>query len=130
MDTLATRDGDGRSLGLPIAEFVDSFCPRYFGLVDRFFREAVWAPSSGNGSLRDTSYLELYLLCTRAVGVLPPVYVGDDWQLVDEGRAAAASDLDGWRLFRTWWKVFDKWSLTVGSHLFKLGSVVAWVNLV
>ena len=90
-------------------------------MVERFFREAAWAPSSGNGVLKDTSYLELYLLCTRAVGVLPPVYICDRWQLIDEGRVAAASDLDGLRLFRTWRKVFDKWALTVGSPFVKVG---------
>ena len=121
LDNLATLDGDGQGLVLPVGNFDDSFCPRYFGLVDRFFREATWAPASGNGILTDTSYLELYLMCTWAVGVLPPVYIGDRWQLVDEGRAAAASDLDGLRLFRTWRKVFDKWQLAVGSPLVKVG---------
>ena len=121
LDSIAALDGEGHHLELPVGDFVDSFCPRYFGLVDRFFREAVWAPTSGNGSLQDTSYLELYLMCTRVVGLLPPVYVGNCWQLIDEGRAAAASDLDGLRLFRTWKRVFESWALTVGSPLVMVG---------
>ena len=121
LDSLAALDGEGQHLGLPVGDFVDFFCPRYFGLVDRFFREAVWAPSSGNGSLQDTSYLELYLMCTRAVGLLPPVYVSNGWQLIDEGHVAAASDLDGLPLFRSWRRVFDKWMLAVGSPFVKVG---------
>ena len=121
LDSLATLDGEGQLLGLPVGVFVDSFCPRYFHLVDRFFRESVWAPTSGNGLLQDTSYLELYLMCTRAVGLLPPVYVCNSWQLIDEGHAAAASDLEGLRLFRTWRKVFDQWMLAVGSPFVKVG---------
>jgi len=43
------------------------------------------------------------------------------WELFDEGRAAAASDLDSLRLYRTWRKVFDKWSLSVGSPFVRVG---------
>lgn len=63
----------------------------------------------------------MYLVCTRVVGLLPPVFVGSGWQLVDEGQAAAASDLDGLRLFRTWRKVFDKLFLAVHSPFVKVG---------
>ena len=121
LDSFATLDGASVSLELPVADFSASFCPRYFRLVDQFFREVTWSQSSGNGSLKDTSFLELYILCTRVVGLLPPVFVGQGWEFFDEGRAAAASDLDSLRLFRTWRKVFDKWCLSVGSPFVRVG---------
>jgi len=120
-DELAVLDGVSGSLELPVADFDHTFCPRYFKLVDRFFREVSWSPTSGEGCLKDTSFLELYILCTRVVGLLPPLFVGQGWELFDEGRAAAASDLDSLRLFRTWRKVFDKWCLSVGSPFVRVG---------
>ena len=116
LDGLVVPDGVSIALELPVADFSGTFCPRYFQLVDR---EVSWLSTTGNGSLKDTSFLELYILCTRVVGLLPPVFIGQGWELFDEGRAAAASDLDSLRLYRTWRKVFDKWCLSVGSPFVK-----------
>ena len=121
LDRLVVLDGVASSLELPVTDLDGTFCPRYFKLVDRFFREVSWSQTSGEGCLKDTSFLELYILCTRVVGLLPPVFVGQSWELFDEGRAAAASDLDSLRLFRTWRKVFDKWCLNIGSPFVRVG---------
>ena len=77
----------GDAWELPEVDFGNTFLPEYFVKVDRFFREVNWAPSSGGGTLTDTSLLELYLLCTHAIGILPPVVFGGRWRFVDEGPA-------------------------------------------
>lgn len=72
----------------------------------------------------------MYLVCTRVVGLLPPVFVGSGWQLVDEGQAAAASDLDGLRLFRLGVRFLTSGFWPLGRHLSRLDSVVALLSLV
>ena len=106
LDGLVVPDGVSIALELPVADFSGTFCPRYFQLVDR---EVSWLSTTGNGSLKDTSFLELYILCTRVVGLLPPVFIGQGWELFDEGRAAA-SDLDSLRLYRT--SLCQGWALS------------------
>ena len=104
-------------LPLVPCDFSESFCPRYLGLLHSFFSEAAWAPSSGQGQLVDTSFVELFVLCTRALGLLPPVRWCDEWRLFDEDQAFAVSDLDCLRLYRTWRKAFSVWHGTVGCPL-------------
>ena len=121
-------DEPSGTLPLVPVDFSEAFCPRYLGLLHSFFSEATWAPSSGQGRLVDTSFVELFVLCTRACGLLPPIRWGNEWRLVDEDQAFAACDLDCLRLFRTWRKAFSVWHGTVGCP-FELVSKASSLSL-
>ena len=54
----------------------------YLSRLERFFAEVRWSPTSGVGRLVDTSWIELFVLCARALGVLPPVWTGVRWALI------------------------------------------------
>ena len=60
----------------------------YLSRLERFFAEVRWSPTSGGGRLVDTSWIELFVLCARALGVLPPVWTGVRWALIGEDSVA------------------------------------------
>ena len=78
--------------------------PEYLSKLETFFGEVRWSPTSGSGRLVDTSWIELFVLCTRATGVLPPVWTGVRWALVGEDSVATVCNKEFVSLFRIWRK--------------------------
>ena len=76
--------------------------PEYLSKLETFFSEVRWSPTSGSGRLVDTSWIELFVLCTRATGVLPPVWTGVRWALVGEDSVATVCNKEFVSLFRIW----------------------------
>ena len=72
----------------------------YLSRLETFFSEVRWSPTSGGGRLVDTSWIELFVLCTRAIGVLPPVWTGVRWALVGEDSVATVCNKEFVSLFR------------------------------
>ena len=82
-----------------------NFCHSgYITKLCDYFREVQWSPSSGNGLLRDTSWVELFVLSTRGLGVLPPIWTGTKWALFGEDDVATVCNIEFLPLFRVWRK--------------------------
>ena len=79
------------------------FCHEgYLARLRDFFEEVQWSPSSGGQLLSDPSWVELFVLSTRDVGVLPPIWTGVRWALFGEDDVATVCNIEFVSLYRIW----------------------------